>query len=52
LCAILEAGAKAGDLTKAASLLAEVTEEYRRVCFVLEQERQKAKTAAPRRDSG
>ena len=52
LCAILEAGAKAADLTKAASVFAEVTDEYRRVCFVLEQERQKAKTAAPRRDSG
>ena len=46
LCALLEAGAKAGDLTRAASLLAEVTEEYRRVCFVLEQERQKEKTDA------
>jgi CheY-like chemotaxis protein/HPt (histidine-containing phosphotransfer) domain-containing protein len=51
LCAKLEVGAKAGDLTNAALLFAEVTEEYRRVCFVLEQERQKEKTNAPRRNS-
>jgi CheY-like chemotaxis protein/HPt (histidine-containing phosphotransfer) domain-containing protein len=50
-CAELEAGAKAGDLARAASLLADVTEAYRQVCFVLEQERQKEKTAAPRRNS-
>ena len=52
LCAKLEVGAKAGDLANTASWFAEVTEEYRRVCFVLELERQKEKTAAPRRNSG
>jgi PAS domain S-box-containing protein len=51
VCAELEAGAKAGDLSMAAQSFANLTEEYRRVCFVLEQERQKEKSEPPHRGS-
>jgi HPt (histidine-containing phosphotransfer) domain-containing protein len=50
LCAELEAGAKAGDLVAAPGLFASLAEEYGRVCFVLEQERQKEKSDPPRKE--
>ena len=41
LCADLEKRSEAGALAEAAELFAQVTEEYARVCFILEQEKRK-----------
>ena len=41
LCADLEKRSEAGGLAEAAELFAQVTEEYARVCFILEQEKRK-----------